>query len=547
MTEPTPIPDAAAFAHGYWSLVSIVLGACIGSFLNVVIYRWSHGLSIRHPSRSFCPHCGGQLSWHDNIPVISYVRLGGRCRSCRGPISLQYPLVELATAFLFVMTYDVFFVARQRVGIGSLETDWPMLLAHWALWAGMLVMAVMDLEAYTIDIRVTWVVVLAGVVAHAFWTPASSNDWIRPGPAGAAMAVAAAVGLAIGAILFLRRRGDEPPPAPIEPEPVTPASTPPEPERMPAARWLWLMVPCLLVAGYVVAMSTTGPQAAYESPPAGLTAEWGGMRPTPVSEDRGAIRLLLGFVVVYASLTLVASRPQPEADAEIVEAIHAEAVHARGQAAWELRLISPAIILGSAALWAALAWPQAFDAIDRVLQWQPMGTWRPLWGLSTALSGWIIGGAVAWIARIVFTLVLGKEALGMGDIHLMGAAGAVAGWPATVLGFFAAAFLTLGAVLVIQFRRQSRAVAYVPWLALGFLLCSIFQDRILDAYHVRPWLAPGVSSRAIPRPVTPSADRGGCGVRPWWNPPARAAEIPMHRDTTLGGPENFTGDLGAFG
>jgi len=121
------------------------------------------------------------------------------------------------------------------------------------------------------------------------------------------------------------------------------------------------------------------------------------------------------------------------------------------------------------------------------LYWRPAGDWRPAWGMSTAVTGWVIGGAIGWLARIGFTLVFGKEALGMGDVHILAAAGAVAGWPVALAGFFLAAPLALLAIVVIHVRRQSRALPYGPWLALAFLLAGMFQDRILLYLDLR-WL-----------------------------------------------------------
>jgi leader peptidase (prepilin peptidase)/N-methyltransferase len=83
-------------------LIAGVFGACIGSFLNVVIYRLPLGQSIVSPP-SRCPKCGYQLRWHDNLPIFGWVLLGGRCRKCKNPISIQYPIVELVTALLFVL------------------------------------------------------------------------------------------------------------------------------------------------------------------------------------------------------------------------------------------------------------------------------------------------------------------------------------------------------------------------------------------------------------------------------------------------------------
>jgi leader peptidase (prepilin peptidase)/N-methyltransferase len=77
-----------------------IIGLFVGSFLNVVIYRAPRGLSVASP-RSFCPTCRSQLSWWENIPVASWAGLRGRCRNCRQPISVRYPLVELTTGALF--------------------------------------------------------------------------------------------------------------------------------------------------------------------------------------------------------------------------------------------------------------------------------------------------------------------------------------------------------------------------------------------------------------------------------------------------------------
>ncbi len=78
-----------------------VVGAVIGSFLNVCIHRWPLGQSVVRP-RSRCPGCGSPIAWYDNVPVLSWLVLRGRCRHCHERISLQYPLVELATALLWL-------------------------------------------------------------------------------------------------------------------------------------------------------------------------------------------------------------------------------------------------------------------------------------------------------------------------------------------------------------------------------------------------------------------------------------------------------------
>lgn len=86
------------------SILIFALGLAIGSFLNVCIYRLPQGLSIRSPRRSFCPECQTTIRFYDNIPVLSYLFLKGRCRHCDSEISKIYPLIELMTAILFLLS-----------------------------------------------------------------------------------------------------------------------------------------------------------------------------------------------------------------------------------------------------------------------------------------------------------------------------------------------------------------------------------------------------------------------------------------------------------
>ena len=87
-----------------FGLTSFVLGGLIGSFLNVCVHRMPLGLSVVKP-RSRCPKCENELAWYDNIPVLSWLVLGAKCRNCKLPISWQYPLVEAITAVLFYLVF----------------------------------------------------------------------------------------------------------------------------------------------------------------------------------------------------------------------------------------------------------------------------------------------------------------------------------------------------------------------------------------------------------------------------------------------------------
>jgi len=81
---------------------AFVIGTCIGSFLNVVIYRFPNNLSIIRP-RSFCPKCKTQLTWKENIPLLSWLVQGRKCKTCKTTIRLRYPLIELCTGALFAI------------------------------------------------------------------------------------------------------------------------------------------------------------------------------------------------------------------------------------------------------------------------------------------------------------------------------------------------------------------------------------------------------------------------------------------------------------
>ncbi|NOR13125.1 MAG: prepilin peptidase [Candidatus Aminicenantes bacterium] len=85
-------------------ILIVVFGLVWGSFLNVVIYRLPRGLSLLRPPSS-CPHCGKQIKFYENIPILSYLALRGKCGSCKANISLAYPLVEALTPFCFLLVY----------------------------------------------------------------------------------------------------------------------------------------------------------------------------------------------------------------------------------------------------------------------------------------------------------------------------------------------------------------------------------------------------------------------------------------------------------
>lgn len=94
--------------HGFWIIPAVIIGACIGSFLNVVIYRIPLGMSVKKPKRSFCPICKNQLSAWQNLPIVSWLFLRGKCAHCSAPIPFRYIAVEILTAGLFGLVWHVF-------------------------------------------------------------------------------------------------------------------------------------------------------------------------------------------------------------------------------------------------------------------------------------------------------------------------------------------------------------------------------------------------------------------------------------------------------
>ena len=134
-----------------------LLGLAVGSFLNVCIHRLPRDQSLNSPP-SRCPSCEYRLRWFDNIPVLSYVLLGGRCRKCRTPISIRYPLVELITMALFLVHGAVF--------------GWSALLVpRLAFACAMVVLFAIDLEHQLLPNVITLPGIVVGLIASAVLPP----------------------------------------------------------------------------------------------------------------------------------------------------------------------------------------------------------------------------------------------------------------------------------------------------------------------------------------------------------------------------------------
>lgn len=136
---------------------AFVFGAIIGSFLNVVIYRLPIGQSLVSPP-SRCPKCGYSLKWYDNVPIAGWLMLRGRCRKCRAAVSIQYPLVELVTALLFVL-------------VVWLTPPGPLMISRLLLVCILIVLFGIDLEHQILPNSITLPGIVAGVLLSAIAPP----------------------------------------------------------------------------------------------------------------------------------------------------------------------------------------------------------------------------------------------------------------------------------------------------------------------------------------------------------------------------------------
>ncbi len=136
------------------SFLIFILGLCVGSFLGALSFRIPKGKSILK-GRSFCPFCNEKISWYDNIPLFSYILLFGRCRNCKKRISLRYPLIEIFTAFIFLITL-LFFENCFGTLFFNLKSSFicniNSLLGFWAVPFLLIFISVL-IAIFTIDIE----------------------------------------------------------------------------------------------------------------------------------------------------------------------------------------------------------------------------------------------------------------------------------------------------------------------------------------------------------------------------------------------------------
>ena len=161
------MPDGMgnAVLYLYLSVLVFGWGACIGSFLNVCIYRIPLGLSVVKP-RSHCPHCQNMITWHDNIPFLSFVVLKGKCRHCGKDISWRYFLVEMLTACLFFLVWLQLGYAPRPFGFVPISEFWVVPI-YWLGVGGLILGTFVDFDHMIIPDRVTIGGTIVGLILSA--------------------------------------------------------------------------------------------------------------------------------------------------------------------------------------------------------------------------------------------------------------------------------------------------------------------------------------------------------------------------------------------
>ncbi|NMG21471.1 prepilin peptidase [Brasilonema bromeliae] len=146
------------------SFIVFALGTSIGSFINVIVYRLPIGLSIIFPP-SHCPHCLNQLKPYDNVPLLGWLWLRGRCRYCKRKISIRYPVVEGVTGFLFLFVFWMLKFSPYTVG-------------YWAFCSWLLALSLIDLDTMTLPNSLTKSGLVVGIIFHMVCGFLPEASWV---------------------------------------------------------------------------------------------------------------------------------------------------------------------------------------------------------------------------------------------------------------------------------------------------------------------------------------------------------------------------------
>ena len=413
--------------HAVYIIFFFALGSCVGSFLNVVVWRlprveyeekdslfrqfmrsWQ---ALSYPP-SHCPKCGDRLKWYDNLPVVGWLKLAGKCRFCSEPISMRYPIVEATTGLLFTFYYVMFFMVgfgpcrewRTPTGVIAfspaemlITEHWPIYLLDMMLIGAVVAATLIDWELFIIPLEIPYFVVPFALAVHAVLDRPNWPGALNPSPSAAALAAGAGVGVIVSFVL-----------------------------------WTLKVLPASFADG--------GPLLEIDK--AKLE------RDVPPEQDYSPAQI-------------------------------------RAEMRKEMLFLIPPLAIGMA--WVLLTWK-----VPALASWWT-GVTHTGWvgGLLGSVLGFLVGGFVVWIVRILGSYGFGREALGLGDVHLMAAVGAVLGpGPATV-AFFIAPFFGIAKAVMMLFTTKNRELPLGPYLSMATAVVMVFYCPIAD------YLSPGISGLGI--------------------------------------------------
>ncbi len=410
--------SSAVVPDWYWFLLIFAFGCCIGSFLNVVIYRLPLDKSLVTPG-SACPACGKHIHFYDNIPLVSWLALGRKCRYCKAPISVRYFIIELLTGLVFLGLFILYFRTELREGLRPfLSGGWLIYLMSIAMLAAFIAASAIDLELWVIPLSICWFVTAVGLIGSAVGAYVIDNDLIRAYsllPSATAKTGSLAVGAAIGLIISM----------------------------------------VLLATGLIKRSYTTEDRKQKTE-----DSEQKPALPVP-SKAKGS--------EVEGTEDPASSATKPR-QAEEIEDRSEQTFNHRLEACKEIIFLLPIIVCSVVTL----------RLISEHTWWVNFSQHPAIAGLLGSIWGYFVGCGIVWAIRILGTFAFGKEAMGLGDVHLMGAAGAVIGPCLVVVAFFIAPFFGLAWAGFQMFFKKIRQIPYGPFLSLGVFSVMILHDWVRD-------------------------------------------------------------------
>ncbi|QDU34059.1 Type 4 prepilin-like proteins leader peptide-processing enzyme [Poriferisphaera corsica] len=404
-----------------WLIVFFIFGANIGSFLNVVAYRLPEGKSIVSPP-SACPNCNHQLAWYDNVPILGWLWLRGKCRYCKTPISIQYPVIEFITGFLWALLYYTYYMTDLRPGFGFLGLDatWPIFLTHIIMISALIAATIIDSKLYIIPLQIPYFVLIIALIALPLSVALDAPNFLaltgmlndQPLP----IATGAGIGAAIGGILGLG-------------------------------------LAFVLLKQGTLKRSFNDWDTLMEQ----FEAEQKASNKTRKHKDRIEAEEVQEEIFYYP--------------------------HPRREVLKELAFV----FFPTIGIFLGMFVAAGNDPSQETAASFTQAPWLHV--LAGCICGYFVGCGIVWYTRIFGTLAFGKEAMGLGDVHLLGAIGAVVGALEATLIFFVAPFIGLiAAVLMIGastlLKGQVKVIPYGPYLAGATYVILIFRNELLTLLNL---------------------------------------------------------------